>query len=210
MRRAETFGILFLLGLVDMKMGKEKYLRDVERLFEKSPVVGFASIERVIGKRGGYAKQLVRNLVLKGKIKKLAKGCYTRHDENSLAVFCFKGYLGLQDALSFHNLWEQETIPVIITGKKVRQGIRDILGGNVLIRRIDKKYLFGFDYFREGEFHFPYSDIEKTFIDMIYFNENLSEEVLVEMRKKIDRKKLEGYLRKYHKRFRGRILSVLV
>jgi len=186
-------------------MGKIKYLGDVERLFEKSPVVSFASIKRVIGKRGGYTKQLVRNLILKSKIKKLAKGCYTKYDENSLAVFCFKGYLGLQDALSFHNLWEQETIPVIITGKKVRQGIRDIWGGNVLVRRIDKRYLFGFDYFREGEFYFPYSDIEKTFIDMIYFNENLSEEVLVEIRKKIDRKKLRGYLRKYPKRFRERV-----
>ena len=101
-------------------MGKEKYLKDVEKLFEKSPVVNFASIERIVKNKKNikqYTKQLIRNLILKNKIRKLTKGCYTKYDENSLAVFCFKGYLGLQDALSFHNLWEQETIPIIITSK---------------------------------------------------------------------------------------------
>ena len=180
-------------------MGKEKYLKDVEALFKKSPVVSYSSIEKIVKSKKNvrqYAKQLVRNLILQGKIKRLTKGYYTSHDEPSLIVFCFKpSYLGLQDALSFHNLWEQETIPVIITARKVRQGIRNFSGANILIRRIDKRYLFGFDYHKSGDFFLPYSDIEKTFIDMIHFRERISN--VKAIAKDLDRKKLEFYLKAY-------------
>ena len=155
-------------------MGKKKYSEEIEALFKKSPVVDSNSILRIIRSRkkvSQYNKQLIRNLLLAGKIRRLAKGCYTRHNDPSLAVFCFKpAYLGLQDALSMHNLWEQETIPIIITARKVRQGIRSIMGVNVLIRRIDKRYFFGYEHKNYGDFYFPVSDIEKTFIDMAYFN----------------------------------------
>ena len=195
-------------------MGKEKYLKQIENLFEKSPVVDFSSIERIIKSKKNikqYTKQLIRNLVLKNKIKRLSKGYYTKHDESGLAVFCFKpAYLGLQDALSFHNLWEQETIPVIITAKKVRQGGRKIFeNANILIRRIDKKYFFGFEYLKSGDFYFPYSDVEKTFIDMIYFRQSIDEEVLKNIKKKIDKKKLERYLKKYPEKFRKRVEGIL-
>ncbi len=191
-------------------MGKEKYIRKIEELFRKSPVVSYSSIQRIIkdSKDTEYTKQLVRNLVQKGKIKKLAKGCYTAQDNIELAVFCFKpSYFGLQDALSFHNLWEQETIPVIITPRKVRQGIRNILGMNLLIKRIDKKYFFGFEYKEAGNLYLPYSDIEKTFIDMVYFKEHLSQDSLRGIIKKIDIEKLNGYLRHYPSRFREIIVN---
>src|SRR3989338_9098421 len=156
-------------------MGKKKYSEEIGALFKKSPVVDSNSILRIIRNRkkvSQYNKQLIRNLLLAGKIRRLAKGCYTMYDDPSLAVFCFKpAYLGLQDALSMHNLWEQETIPIIITARKVRQGIRSIMGVNVLIRRIDKRYFFGYEHKNYGDFYFPVSDVEKTFIDMAYFNE---------------------------------------
>ena len=87
---------------------------------------------------------MIRNLLLKGKIRKLAKGWYTQGNDSSLAVFCFQpAYFGMQDALSFHKIWEQETIPIIITTKRVKQGIRKIMGGNVLVRRIKKSISSG-------------------------------------------------------------------
>ena len=136
--------------------------------------------------------------MLGGKIKRLAKGCYTAHEDTSLAVFCFKpAYLGLQDALSIHNLWEQETIPVIITAGKARNGIRTASGANIMIRRIDKKYFFGYDYLKQGDFYFPVSNIEKTFIDMVYCNEGISDETVAMIKKRIDRKKLKSYLKRY-------------
>ncbi|MFH1592449.1 MAG: hypothetical protein ABIB47_03730 [Candidatus Woesearchaeota archaeon] len=194
-------------------MGKQKYLSDIKNLFKKSPVVSFKSIERIIKNKKRvkqYTKQLIRNLISKNKIKKLAKGYYTSHDEVSFSVFCFKpAYFGLQDALSIYELWEQETIPIIITTRKVRQGIRKILKVNVLIRRITPKYLFGFDYYKDGDFYFPYSDVEKTFIDMVYFKQPLDEEVIKNFRKKINVKKLGAYLKKYPKKFRNRVLLKL-
>lgn len=194
-------------------MGKEKYLKSVENLFRKSPVVSYSSIQRIIkGNKGNnvYAKQLVRQLMLKGKIKKLAKGCYTSRNDSQLIIFYLKpAYLGLQDALSFHGLWEQETVPIIVTVRKVRQGLRKVLGSNILIRRINKRYLFGFDYIQQGEIYYPYSDIEKTLIDMIYFNEKLSKEALNNIPKKIDAEKLKGYLKKYPTRFQKKVLKLV-
>ncbi len=194
-------------------MGRQKYQTEIEALFEKSPVVTFGSVERIIKKGRNvrqYAKQAMRNLLKKGRVKRLAKGCYTIHGEASLAVFCFKpAYLGLQDALSFHNLWEQETIPVIITGRKIRQGIRKILGMNVVIRRLDKRYLFGFDYGKSGDFFLPYSDVEKTFIDLVYFNEHIGAEAKKNLRKMADVKKLNEYLKAYPAAFRKRVLARL-
>ena len=190
-------------------MGKEKYQKQIEELFKKSPVVSFSSVARII-KNKEYSKQLIRNLLLKGKIKKLTKGYYTKYDDPSLLVFCFKpSYLGLQNALSFHNLWEQETIPVIITTRKVRPGIREVMGMNVLIRRIEKKYFFGFEYCQEGNLYFPYSDIEKTFIDMLYFKEKLSEEAMKNIFKKINLKKLNAYLKTYPKSIQKQVLASL-
>ena len=194
-------------------MGKEKHLKDVENLFKKSLVVNAKSIKAIVNKKRNikqYAKQLIRNLILKGKIKRITKGFYTSRDDISLAVFCFKpSYLGLQDALSFHNLWEQETVPVIISARKIRPGIRSIMGSNVLIRRISKKYLFGFDYYNHANVYLPYSDVEKTLIDTVYFNEKLNKEILDNIKEKIDMKKLELYLRAYPKKFRDKTLGLI-
>ena len=195
-------------------MGKEKYLKDIESLFKKSPVVNAKSIKMiVVNKKKNvkqYTKQLIRNLILKGRVKRITKGFYTSYDNISLSVFCFNpAYLGLQDALSFHNLWEQETIPVIISARKIRPGIRDIMGNNVLIRRLNKKYFFGSDYYKQDDIYLPYSDIEKTLIDMVYFNERLSNETLKNIKKRANIKKINLYLKAYPKNFRERVLGML-
>ncbi|MBM3234657.1 hypothetical protein FJZ19_06210, partial [Candidatus Pacearchaeota archaeon] len=109
-------------------MGKIKYLADIRKLFKESPVVDLDSLKKFLNKKDKrYVWLIVNNLLKKGEIKKLAKGYYTIHEDNSLAVFCFKpSYLGLQNALTFHHLWDQATIPVIITPRKIRQGLRVI------------------------------------------------------------------------------------
>ena len=60
----------------------------------------------------------------------------------------------MQDALSIHDLWEQETVPVILTTRKVRPGIRQVMDNNIFIKRISKKYFFGFEYIKYGDFYF--------------------------------------------------------
>ncbi len=195
-------------------MGEKKYQQDIEKLFKKSPVVDFSSIKRIIHAKNKntkqYAKLLVRNLVLQKKIKRITKGYYTIHDDPTLMVFCMKpAYLGLQDALSIHNLWEQETIPIIITTGNVRQGIREVFGTNVLVRRIEKDYFFGIEYLQQGEFYFPYSDIEKTFLDLLYFRQDIREDVLQDMTKRINMEKLKEYLSYYSKEFQENVKRIL-
>ncbi len=191
-------------------MGKVKYLDKIREFFKESPVVDIGSLRRFLGRKQNkdYIYTVVNNLIKRKEIEVLTKGYYTIHDEISLIVFCFKpSYLGLQDAMSLHNLWEQETVPIVLTTRRVRTGIRRVMGMNVLIRRLDRKYFFGFDYYKSGDFYFPYSDIEKTFIDMIYFRQYMDKEVVRVFRRKIDREKLEGYLEKYPARFRKKVLS---
>lgn len=182
-------------------MGKIKYIKDVREFFKKSPVVSISSLKKFIEKKDKrYIHLLINHLIKKQEIRQITKGFYTTHEDPSLIVFCFKpAYLGLQDALSIHNLWEQETVPVVITARKIRQGTRKVFGNNILLRRLDKKYFFGIEYIKQGDFYFPCSDIEKTFIDILYFKESLDEETLKEIRKRIDRKKLEKYLERYPK-----------
>ena len=192
-------------------MGKQIHLEKIEELFEKSPIVDFKSVERVIGgvKNNNYAKLLIHILIKKGKIKKVGKGVYTKYDDISLAVFSFKpAYIGLQSALSYYRVWEQETILVIITTRKVRRGVRNLMGGNILLRNVDKKYFFGLEYVEEGNFYFPYSDLEKTFIDMVVFNQKIDKEVLKKIKKRINKPKLLNYLKRYPLKIRERVMKL--
>ncbi|HLC31970.1 MAG TPA: hypothetical protein VJK51_04860 [Candidatus Nanoarchaeia archaeon] len=193
-------------------MGKQIHLGNVERLFDASPVVDFKSIERIVGtgKRSSYAKLLVHTLLQRGKIYTIGKGSYTKHPELSLAVFSFTpSYLGLQSALSQYGIWEQETIPVILTIRRVRRGIRSLMGSNVLLRTIDKRYFFGVEYRQEGAFYLPYSDVEKTCIDMVVFNQRMDTETIQRMRKMIDMQRLKTYLKRYPLILRKRVLRLV-
>ena len=182
-------------------------------MFDNSHVVDFKSIDRLVKEKSksNYAKLLVSNLLKIGKIKKVSKGHYTKYDESSLSVFCFKpSYLGLHSALSFHKLWDQATIPVILTTRNVRTGRRNSMGSSILIRHISKKFLFGFYYYKDGSFYVPYSDLEKTFIDCIFYRLNLDNEVLINIKGKIDRKKLVAYLKSYPTFFKEKIKNILI
>ena len=192
-------------------MGKIKYIDKVREFFKINPVVSISSIKKFINKKEkDYVYLLVNNLLKKNEIKRITKSFYTIYEDTSLIVFCFKpSYLGLQDALSIHNLWEQETNPIVITTKKVRNGVRKVFGNNAMLRRISPRYFFGFEYKKDGDFYFPVSDIEKTLIDLVYFRQSIDKETIKEIKKRIDRKKLNSYLIKYPKRTRTRVLKVL-
>ncbi|MEM3402260.1 MAG: hypothetical protein QW179_03025 [Candidatus Hadarchaeales archaeon] len=186
----------------------KRHVEKVREFFNRSPVVNFQSVATLVGDRR-YAYVLMNHLVKRGEVKRLAKGYYTVHDDPSLLVFSLKpAYIGLQDAMSFHNLWEQETLPVIVTSRMVRPGIRSVMGHNVLVRRISKRYFFGYDYYQHGEFLLPVSDVEKTLIDMIYFRE-MKKDMVKLFRKKVHREKLEKYLEKYGEKFRKKVIEIL-
>ena len=192
-------------------MGKIKYITDIRKFFEKNKVVDINSLKRFISKKkNNYVHLLISNMIKKGEIKRITRGYYTIYEDYILAVFCFKpSYLGLESALSIHNLWEQETNPVIITTNSVRQGTRKVFGNNILLKRITSKYFFGVEYVKEGDLYVPVSDIEKTFIDMVYFRKRMDKELLSSFKKKIDAEKLKDYLRKYSKKISNMVLKKL-
>lgn len=196
-------------------MGEVKYVDEVRKFFKESPVVGIASLKKFIPYRDKrYIYLLISNLLKKKEIKRITKGYYTIYDDASLIVFCFKpAYLGLQNAMSFHNLWGQETNPVVITTNNIRRGLRIIFGRNALLKRVPGKYMFGYEYYKypleNRDIYIPYSDIEKTFVDMVYFKQPLDEETIENFREKIDKKRLGGYLKMYPLKIRKRAMKLL-
>jgi predicted transcriptional regulator of viral defense system len=190
-------------------MGKIKYLNKILEFLEKTPVIRVKDVEMIV-KNKDYSNLLIHNLVKKGKIKRVSKGWYTPYEDPVVAVFCYKpAYIGLQEALSLHGIWEQETNVVIVTTKKVRTGTRKILESNVIFHRINQKYFFGIELIKYENFFIPVSDLEKTFIDFFYFKEVPSKEVLNEIKKKINRKKVINYLKHYPPKFRKRLQEVI-
>jgi len=190
-------------------MGKIKYLSKIKEFFEKTPAFLAKDVELIV-KNKKYAHLLLHNLCKKGNIFRLTKGCYTFYEDPIFSVFCFKpAYLGLQEALSLHNLWEQETNPIVLTTKKVRKGIREVLNSNLIVYHLPPKYFFGFELLSYGNFFIPVSDLEKTLIDLVYFKEIPSKEVIKEIRKKIQVAKLNSYLKRYPLEFR-KIVNELV
>ncbi|MHA1853248.1 MAG: type IV toxin-antitoxin system AbiEi family antitoxin domain-containing protein [Candidatus Heimdallarchaeaceae archaeon] len=152
-------------------MGKIIHLKELKEKLKLTPVFRTKDVELII-KNKNYTYLILHNLLKRGEIKRITKSWYSWQDDPTLTVFCFKpAYIGLQEALSIYNLWEQETNVVIITPRKVRSGIREFFGTNIIIHRISPKYFFGFDYLKYGDFFIPVSDIEKTLIDLVYFNE---------------------------------------
>lgn len=178
-------------------MGTIKHLAAVKKFIKTTPVFSARDIELII-KNKDYAHLLLHNAFRKKEIYRLTKGCYSQEDDPILSVLCFKpAYLGLQEALSLHNLWEQETNPVIVTTRKVREGVRPVLGNNIVLRRLPPKYFFGFTLWPYGGAFLPVSDIEKTLIDLIYFKEIPSGKILEEIKKRVQLAKLRSYLKHY-------------
>ena len=179
-------------------MGTIKYKNRIRKFFHKTPVVSIASLKKFIGEKNSYVYLLLNQMVKKKEIYRLARGKYSLSNDPTLIVFCFKpAYLGLQDALSIHNLWEQETNTVILTTKIVREGIREINESNVLIKRLPNNLFFGVETHKYGDYYFPVSDIEKTFLDLIYFKQPINKKLINQFKKRINQKKLKKYLLDY-------------
>jgi predicted transcriptional regulator of viral defense system len=189
-------------------MAGMKRLDKIREYAKRTPAFDTKSIVRLAGDKD-YAYLLLNRLLKAGQIRRITRGYYTVHGDPSLLVYCLKpAYLGLQDAMSFHNLWEQETNTIVLTARKVRPGTRKVFGSNVIVRRLSPKHFFGYDYIRQGDLLLPVSDIEKTFIDMVYFRE-MRKDMVKAFRRRIDREKLAGYLKRYDKRFTAKVKGFL-
>jgi len=190
-----------------------KYKKQLYDNFKKSKVFSLRDVRILFSNKNiskDYSKNLMSNLIKEKKIHKITNGKYTFQEEIMCVGFAFSPfYYGLQEALSLHNLHEQETNAIIITTNKIKPGIREIMNTNVYLRRIDKKYFFGYDFIKYYDIEIPVSDIEKTLIDLVYYKENISKDVIIEIKKKIDLNKLNTYLQKYPKSFQKKIIDLI-
>lgn len=173
------------------------FVKKVKTEFGKRSTFTISDLRRVLGKdvSEGYTHLLIHNLLASGEMKRITKGVYTFRDELELVGFGFTPfYYGLQEALSLRNMWEQETVPIVLTTRKIRTGLRKFSGNNYLVRCIRRNMFFGFEMIKYHDFWIPVSDPEKTLIDFIYFKEPIQKEVLAEL--KIRKDVLEQYLKR--------------
>ena len=190
-------------------MGRVIHMGKVKSFISETPAFRARDVELIV-KDGAYSLLLLHNLTKRGEIHRVTRGWYSRLDDPIVSVFAFKpAYLGLQEALSLHGLWEQETNVVLLTPRPVRTGAREVMGSTVIVRRIEGSRFFGFDYMSYGEFAVPVSDVEKTLVDLAYFGEVPDEDVLAEIGKRCDVEKLRGYLRAYPERFGRKVLALV-
>ncbi len=189
-----------------------KYLQKFREYFSERTIFTIRDVKFFLSDLGvskGYQYLLISNLLKKGEIKKLKRGVYTFGNDPMLANFAFSpSYHGLQDALSLLDLWDQETNTIVVTPLKVRIGFREMFGSKVFVRRIDRRMFFGFDTIKYFDYWIPVSDVEKTFIDFVYFKEPLSKAVLTEMKKRINKRKLNDYLKRCTKHLKKQVLLI--
>ncbi len=189
-------------------MGKIRHLDEVKRFAEATPVFRLKDIEMIVGDRS-YAAVLLHRMEKRRQLVRVTKGWYSRYDDPAVAVFSFKpAYLGLQNALSVRNMWEQETNVVIVSTRRIRTGLRRMTNANVVLHRIEQRYFFGYEFVRQGDYYVPVSDLEKTLIDLVYFGEFPGREELREALGRVNKEKIARYLREYPERFRNRVMSI--
>ncbi len=191
-----------------------KYINKIRKnLSSKSfPTFSIYDVKSMLVAQGAnpdYAYILLNNLTRRNEVKRITRGMYTFHEDIRVVGFAFTPfYYGLEDALTIRNLWEQGSNPVVITPRKVRNGVRGFHGRNYVLHRIEKTHFFGYDLIRRGNFWIPVSDTEKTLIDFIYFRHYLSEDVLKRIAAIADMKKLKQYLHSYDPRIADKVMRI--
>jgi len=178
-------------------MPEIKYAEFKDKL-KKATIFSFATVESKLGR--AYAKIFIHNLKKKGEIINLRKGWYSF--KSSLYLFTVtlgKAYVGLGTAAFLHGAWNQIPNVTVLSPNasyRTRGGLRVIGGANVIVRKISNKMYFGYErkFFDEIQEWIRVSDAEKTLIDLIYYDYPLANEIIPELEKIVNKKKLRKYL----------------
>lgn len=158
----------------------------------------------------GYLKILINNLLKTKEITKVTKGAYTFHKDSAVVGFAFRPfYYGMEDALSYRNLWTQATNPIVMTTNGAREGLRKLGNSNYIVKRVKPEFFFGFNFIRHYDMWIPVSDSEKTLIDLLYYRHGVRRDALEPLLNTVDKDKLEEYLKAYSRNFRKKILTYL-
>ena len=171
--------------------------------FKKFPLFTFNDANLFLSDKGAspdYIRRFISLMLRKGQLYRITKGYYTLNRSDEIVGYAFKPfYYGLGFALTRYRLSKQQANPTILTTKKVRPGVREIFGRNVVIENLPLSLYFGYDDVEGGMFHFYLSDVEKTLLDMLYFDYVVEDYVYRNILKQIDRRKMDRYLKRYDK-----------
>lgn len=177
---------------------------------ERFPVFSIRDVKTMLASRkarAGYVYLLLHNLMKRKEVTRVTKGVYTFHRNMHVVGFAFEPfYYGMEDALTIRGLWGQQANPVIVTARKARNGIRIFRDRNYVLHRIDPDHFFGYELLKHEDIWIPVSDPEKTLIDFFYFRRHLENGVLKILLRLVDGKKLDGYLKRYDRRFAGKVI----
>ena len=191
-----------------------KYVMEFFQRFNDKYRFSANDVNRFLSHKGAnknYYKIFLYNLSKSNKIKKIRYNYYSMHDDIMITGYSYYPfYYGLENALSLLKLWEQETNPVIITPLHVRTGLMQFDGRNYIVRKISREMFFGYGYVKYFDFYIPVSDMEKTLIDFIYYNEKIPDDIFNYLRENANKKILKSYISRINiKETKDKILKVL-
>jgi hypothetical protein len=193
-----------------------KYLNiKLENLKDK--IINKKLLERLVYDVG-YCKEdferILRNLRQNNKIKYIFKNYYyvmsiheiktkvLKYNEKEIVFSILNKlkinwYLGFNNALLENRIIHQQQQNITIVNDKISQKIK-ISGINFIFVKTKKDFIFGFKKLKtKNRLTMYFSDVEKTYIDFIYFKKKN----LIELEKICDKTKLKRYLKKYPTRF---------
>lgn len=191
-----------------------KYVMEFFQRFNDKYIFSANDVKRFLSHKGAnknYYKIFLYNLSKSNKIKRIRYNYYSMHDDIMITGYSYYPfYYGLENALSLLKLWEQETNPVIITPLHVRTGLMQFDGRNYIVRKISREMFFGYGYVKYFDFYIPVSDMEKTLIDFIYYNEKIPDDIFNYLRENANKKILKSYISRINiKETKDKILKVL-
>lgn len=190
-----------------------KYEKEFENYFSKENIFTLGDARRFLSKLGAseaYAKLFIHNQVKRQRIFALGNGYYTFSNNEAVVGFRFAPfYYGLEYALTIRRLWTQMANPVVITASKAKPGVKEIMGHRVIVRRIAKRMMFGFEYVKYSGLFVPVSDIEKTIIDFTYYRIGLGSEDMRTLLGSADKRKLMAYALKSGARVRRSVEALV-
>ncbi len=178
-----------------------RYTRIFLNYFEKFPAFTAKDVKLFLRKNEAekdYYKVFMHNMIKSGRAFTVRRGHYTLHDDPMIAGFAFSPfYYGMETSLTYYKLWDYMTPISIITTNRIRESNIELLGRNASIRRVQRDKFFGYSMVQYKDMYIPVADVEKTLIDSVYFHARFSKPVYSAMIKRIDRKKLNNYLKRY-------------
>jgi predicted transcriptional regulator of viral defense system len=191
-----------------------KYVKEFISHFSRFPLFSFSSAKLFFSFYGSnevYAKKFISNMLKDGRLYRITKGYYSFNKSIFVVGLAYKPYYyGLEYALTYHGLWNQQANITVLTTQKVREGVRSAFGINYVLKRIPQRLFFGFRSINvEAKYNVHISDVEKTFLDMVYFDRYIGADTMERLAERMDLQKVSKYAKLYGEDFSEKVASII-